>query len=120
MPLYVGLFVHAKTCSHDLVETLYEQGLSLSYDRLINTTSALANSVIAWYESEGVVCPANLCSDLLTTGITDNVDHNSSSTTAQYSLHGTSILLVQHASPANTGNDVHLLNFRKTSKTLKQ
>ena len=90
LPLYVGLVVHAKTCSHDLVEALYDQGLSVSYDRLINTTFALANSVITQYKSEGVVCPANLCNHLLTTGIIANLDHNLNSTTAQHSFHGTS------------------------------
>ena len=80
LPLYVGLAVHACTHSCELVNVLYQQGLSVSYPRLLHVTTGLANSVIAYHESQGVVCPSNLCQNLFTSGMIDNIDHNPSST----------------------------------------
>ena len=37
LPIYVGLVVHARTRKHDLIETLFDLGLSISYDRVIGT-----------------------------------------------------------------------------------
>jgi hypothetical protein len=105
LPLYLALFVHAKTRKRDMVDTLHDHGLSVSYDRIQNISTALANSMINHFETEGVVCTGKLRRGLVTTGIIDNVDHNPSSTTAQDSFHGTSISLFQHPCSANPGED---------------
>ena len=105
LAMYIGLVAHAKTHCRDLVDALYDQGLSVSYDRVMTTETALANSVIDKYKSDGVVCPQNLRKNLLTTGMIDNVDHNPSSTTSQDSFHGTSISLIQHASVFSPGTE---------------
>ena len=55
---------------------------------------------------EQVVCPLMLKGCVFTTAAVDNVDKNSSSTTAQHSFHGTSISLMQH--PTNSDEGVNI------------
>ena len=45
VPLYVGLSIHAKTRSRDLIETMHILGLSVSYDRVLAISTELGNSV---------------------------------------------------------------------------
>ena len=97
VPLYVGLSIHAKTRSRDLIETMHSLGLSVSYDRVLAISTELGNSVLRRYHEEQVVCPPNLRIGLFTTSALDNIDHNPSSTTARDSFHGTDISMFQHA-----------------------
>ena len=53
--------------------------------------------VCARFESERVVCPPKLLKGVFTTAAVDNIDHNSSSVTAQGAFHGTGISLFQHS-----------------------
>ena len=116
LPLYLGLVIHAKTRSSDLVNTLHDEGLSVSYDRVLNTSTVVANRAISQFESEGVICPRKLRFGILTVGLVDNVDHNPSSTTAQSSFHGTSISLIQHPTPDKLGVERKPLTLEPSKK----
>lgn len=105
LPMYIGLVVHAHTRQRFLVDKLYRLGLSISYDRVMQISSNLGNSVCSLYERQQVVCPPKLKGDLFTTGCVDNIDHNPSSRTATDSFHGTAISLTQHPSPEGLGTD---------------
>lgn len=96
LPIYLGLLVHAETRKKTLVDKLYRLGLSVSYDRVMQISADLGNSVCAQFEEEGVVCPSKLKKSLFTTGSVDNIDHNPSSRTAKDSFHGTAISLTEH------------------------
>ena len=96
LPIYVGLMVHAKTRSRDIVDMLHHLGLSIPYDRVMNISIALGNQVCNQYSVEEKVCPVNLRSGLFTTAAIDNIHHNRTSTTANCSFHGTGISLFQH------------------------
>lgn len=96
LPLYVGLLVHGKTRKKELVDALHDQGLSVSYRRVMDVSTDVANAVLQKYEQTGIVCPPNLKSGVYTTGNLDNIDHNPSSITASDSFHGTAISLTQH------------------------
>lgn len=96
LPLFVGLSIHAKTRSRDLIETMHDLGLSVSYDRVLAVSTDLGNAVCRRYQEDRVVCPPNLRLQLFTTAAVDNIDHNPSSTTANDSFHGTGISLFQH------------------------
>ena len=63
--------MHAQTRKRDLIDRLYRLGLCISYDRVIQISADMGNSVYALYESEKLVCPAKLRKGLLTAG---NVD----------------------------------------------
>ena len=105
LPLYMGLLIHAKTRKRELVDILYEHGLSVSYDRVMQHSTDIANQVIAQYQEDGVVCPPKLKRGLFVTGQLDNVDHNPSSTSSQSSFHGTALSLICHVTPDAQGTD---------------
>lgn len=56
LPVYLGLMPHAETRKWTLVDELYNLGLSISYDRVLEISTEMGNKVCACYESEGVVC----------------------------------------------------------------
>ena len=58
LPVYLGLLVHAETRKKTLVDKLYRLGLSISYDRVMQISADLGNSVCTQFEEEGVVCPS--------------------------------------------------------------
>ena len=78
----------------------------------MSVSSDIANSVIARYEREDVVCPPKLRKGLFTTAAVDNIDHNPSSTSSHDSFHGTAISLVQHPTTQKKGEcpEAHLFD----------
>lgn len=103
IPLYLGLNIHTLTRSKKIVNNLYRLGISISYARIIVLENLLASAVCKQYEEEGLVCPSHLQKGLFTVGALDNIDHNSSSTTAQGSFHGTGINIFQFPTADNSG-----------------
>ena len=103
--VYVGLKVYAKTRKRELIDKLHENGLSISYDRVLEITGKLGETVIQQYVEEDVVCPPVLRKGLFTTAAVDNIDHNPTATTATTSFHGTSISMFQHPCKENRGEE---------------
>ena len=103
LPVYVGLLLHAETRKKGLVNKMSDLGLAISYNRVLEISTAIGNMATARYKEEGVVAPLNLCKGIFTTSAVDNIDHNPSSTTAIGSLHGTGISLFQHPTAENPG-----------------
>ena len=95
LPIYLGMLVHTKTRKRELVDQLFELGLSVSYDRVLEISTQLGHKVCQYYEIQRAVCPQLKCG-FFTTAAVDNIDHNLSSTSAQDSFHGTGISLFQH------------------------
>ncbi|KAL9954824.1 hypothetical protein ACROYT_G042404 [Oculina patagonica] len=114
--IYVGLSIHAKSRSRDLIETMHTLGLSVSYDRVLAISTDLGNAVCRQYQEEKVVCPPNLHSGLFTTSAVDNIDHNPSSTSARDSFHGTGISMFQHSTAEVPGNERARVNVSQTSE----
>ena len=81
-PVYIGLFVFAKTRKKYLVALLHENGISVSYDRVLEISAQFGETVITQYTEDGVVCPPVLRKGLFTTSAMDNIDHNPTATTA--------------------------------------
>lgn len=86
-----------------MIESLYSFGVSISYNRMVELEDQLACAISTQFEKEGIVCPPNLRKGLLTVVGLDNVDHNTSSTTAVSFFHGTGISIFQIPSPENCG-----------------
>ena len=106
LPLYIGLNVHTQTRSKKLITQLYELGLSISYDRVLQLENQLATAVCQDMDNKGVVCPAQLHKGLFTSGALDNLDHNLSSTTAKGAYHGTGMSLFQSPTRSNQAQGV--------------
>ena len=118
LPIYLSMLIHVKTRSKDLIDTLFNLGLCVSYDRLMSISTDLANSVCDQYHANQVVCPPQLSTEVFTCGAVDNIDHNPSSTTACDSFHGTAITLTQFPTTESPGECQArvLLDVEKRSK----
>ena len=103
LPIYISMLIHAKTRSRDLINTLSNLGLCLSYHRLMTISTDLANNVCSKYQEDKVVCPLNLLKEVFTCSAVDNIDHNPSSRTAKDSFHGTGISLMQFPTSERPG-----------------
>ena len=119
LPIYLGVMIHSKTRKRNIVDNLYDLGLSISYDRVMNISTNLGNKLCDYYQSVNVVCPPYLQKEVFTVSAVDNIDHNPSSTTAQSSFHGTGISMFQN----NEGNmknveAPHLLMTEECEKKL--
>lgn len=103
LPVYLGVMIHTKTRKRELVDIMFNLGLSICYDRVLSISTDLANTVCNFYESQKVVCPPQLKGGLFTTAAVDNIDHNPSNTTSHDSFHGTGISLFQQPSNEISG-----------------
>ncbi len=103
VPIYTALKIHAKTRCKELIESMYDLGLCISYPRMMTISTCLANSVCKQYEQDGYVCPTQVNQGVFILGGADNVDHNPSSTTASDSFHGTAISLFGYRTTDNPG-----------------
>ena len=117
LPLYITMKIHALTRSKNLIDTLYHLGLCVSYDRLLRLTSDISNAVCEQFNSNEVVCPPKLRSNLFTTAAVDNIDYNPSSATAKDLFHGTGISIIQHPLHGFEGHqrDGLVLDYRSSS-----
>ncbi len=91
MPVYLDMLVHTKIGKRDLVDTLFQLGLSVCYDRVMSISTDLGNSICRFFHKEGAVCPPELKYGLFPTGAIDNIDHHTSSTSTHDSFHDTDI-----------------------------
>ena len=55
------------------------------------------------FESDGVVCPTKLLSNIFTTSTVDNIDRNSSFHSAKVTWHGTAFPSTQHLESKKDG-----------------
>ena len=103
--IYNSLRIYSQTRKKELVEKVFDQGLCISFDRTLEISTQLANTVCAQFKHELCVCPTKLKKTLFTVGAVDNIDHNPSARTAKHSFHGTVISLSQFPTANNPGTD---------------
>ena len=96
--MFLGVFLHNKTSKRELVDTLYELGLSVSYDRVLEISTDLDTKICQYYDRLNTVCPPQLKKMCITTSAVDNINHQTSATTAKSSFNGTGISVFQHFS----------------------
>ena len=104
-PVYVALKIHAVSCSRNLIDALFNPGMCISHNRLLNLTSDICKAICEQFREDGVVCPPKLHCGVHTSAAVDNMDYNPTSSTAQDSFHGTGIALIQHPSYVSEGHD---------------
>ncbi len=76
LPVYLGIMIHTKTRKRSVVDTLFNLELCVSYDRVLDISTALGNTVCHNYEMQAAICPPNLKAGLFSTSAIDNIDHN--------------------------------------------
>lgn len=119
LAVYIGLSIYSKTRKRQLIELLHDNGMCISYDRVLEITSQLGEAVVNQYVEEGVVCSPILMKNLFTLAAVDNIDHNPTATTASTSFHGTGLSLFQNPSAENPGLRREPLQFTAGSKVKK-
>ena len=75
----------------------------------------MANAVCEHFKETDTVCPPNLKANVFTTAVVDNINHNTSLTTATSSFHGTSISLIQHPNVEGEGVENASVKLRSVS-----
>ncbi|KAI8503415.1 hypothetical protein Bbelb_192360 [Branchiostoma belcheri] len=118
LPVFVGLKVHALTRKRQLVDSLFDLGVSASYDRIMDIVTSLGNNVCDYYQHIGTVCPPQIQKGQFITAATDNIDHNPSSSTSTGSFHGTSLSLFQNSVDNNISSESNS-TFTNTITTVK-
>ena len=103
LPVHIGLLIHSQTRQSNLVSDLYNLGLSISYERVLEIENLTANAICEQFKADRVVCPPKLYKSIFTTAAYDNIDHNPSSTTAKEAFYGTGISVFQHPDYSNLG-----------------
>ena len=86
-----------------MIDNLEKPDFSVSFDQILQLESLLAKNVSEQFKLEGIVCPDNLRKGLFTIGALDNIDYIPSSTSAQGSLHGMAISIIQNQTSENSG-----------------
>ena len=97
LPFLIDLMMHARTRKKKLVDRLAAEGVSISYDRVMNLRRSISNQVCIDYQANGLVCPVDLKNNVFTTAPIDTLDHKPNSATAESSFHGTTISVFQYA-----------------------
>jgi len=96
LPLYVAMKIHAETRKRELIDTFFNLGLCVSYDRMLQISASLGNTVCSLFDLNIGPCPPTLRKGLFTTAAVDNIDHNPSATFTRGAFHETAITLTQH------------------------
>ena len=60
LPLYLCLLLHNKTQKRELIYNMFDKGLSVSYDRVLQLSTDEANRAIEMHGNEECVCPSTL------------------------------------------------------------
>ena len=95
--MHIGLLIHSQTRQLNLVSDLYNLGLSISYERVLEIENLTANAICEQLlKADRVVFPPKLRKNIFTTAAYDNMDHNLSFTTVKEAFHGTGISVFQH------------------------
>ena len=78
------------------VDKFHDLGLCISFDQMLVLSTQPGNILCTQFESDAVIYPTKLRSNVLTTCNVDNIDHNQSCLSAKDSWHGTAISSTEH------------------------
>ena len=72
LPLYVGLSIHSSTRGKTLIEKMYQMGISVSCDCIMEIENWLATSLCARFKEDRCVSPTCLRKGIFFVGALDN------------------------------------------------
>ena len=96
LPVVSALMLHAATRKGKLVDWCSEEGMCVSYDRLLDIRDTIGEEICKEYDNNDLVCPPLLEEGAFVTAAIDNLDHNPSSVDADTSVHVMTISIFQH------------------------
>ena len=116
LPVYLGLMIHSCTRKKSVVDKMNGLGLCISYDRVQEIEATVTNVLCDNYRSFGDVIPSTLSKGVFTTAAIDNIDHNTSSSTAVDSFHGSSVSIIQHPDNQISRTNMDLFDSSSTRR----
>ena len=75
LPLYVGMMLYAQTRKRGFIDKMFELGISILYDRVLQLSTDLSNCVSKCCKENQVVVPTSFRKGMFTTSAVDNTDH---------------------------------------------
>ena len=90
-----------------LINRLFTLGICIHYDRLLEMTKFISETMILQFERDGVFLPSVLKKDIFTMIAKDNVDINAKLSTASKHFNGTSMSVLQFPSRQNKGHQIY-------------
>ena len=82
LPVYLGLMIHFKTGMKDVIEKSATLGLSITFNHVSEIQDQVMKKEVKKFDEMGLVYPQNFTPNIFTTTATDNINHNSTSSTA--------------------------------------
>lgn len=117
----MGLSVYTKTRKRTLVEMIYEHGISISYNSVLEISTQLGDAIVSKYVEDGVVFSPVLRIGLFITSALDNIDPNLTATSATTTSHGAIVSVLQHLTKEDKGKGRGQLKSREQQvKTLPE
>ena len=105
-----------------MLDQLHSCGLSVSYHRIKNLATDIANTVIAKWKSEDIVIPPNAVKGVVTCLGLDNIDWNARNPLAQElsTLHGTIFIIHQFVESKNPYSLIEIAEEEQGKKIVQE
>ena len=103
--LYVAIKIYSTVRSKGLIDHFFNIGLCVSYDRVLEISRGLSDTLLRRYNECKVFTPTPLKKNIFTIIAKDNIDHNATSSTAVKHYHGTSMTVIQFVSDTQPGDE---------------
>ena len=116
--LYLGFRLYTERCK-DLITVINNLHPCSSYQRIKALSNELGNVVIEAFETHQAAIGTKSSLGKFTTCAFDNIDHNSSSSAAYGSFHGSAVSITQHFDETCSDSD-KLMNLVIKKETPKQ
>ncbi|KAL8558995.1 hypothetical protein ACOMHN_039751 [Nucella lapillus] len=102
-PLYHGFKLHGNGRDKKQIGIHHEQGISVSYNRVMEVKQCVARAVCARHAQDGVVLPTNSRFNVFTTHDVDNIDSKAQGNFSLDEFHGYALSATNHLSHGNLG-----------------
>ena len=113
MSQYITIKLYSIIRSKTLLQTLFFHGITLSYSRVLSLIDELSATVLDLYQRSGNrALPSNVRSGIFSVFVDDNLDKNSSSSTAKSYFHGAGVSLLQFPIHDNLGEKIIKLLYK--------
>ena len=87
--------LHSKLRKKNIINQMAHIGLSISYNKMQDIQTCIAENLLEQYKLEDLVFPPSLTDRDFTVCVIDNIDQNAKSSTEESYFHGTVISVLE-------------------------
>ena len=113
--IYIGLKLYSAVRSRTLIQSLYEIGVCISYDRILSITKSIYDSLNVNYDNSGIFLPQKMRKGIFLILLKDNIDKNARANLVHSHYHGTSISILQFPEYEGHGCKLDLSDYINSS-----